>query len=88
MRPQEALTPLSGTRFALAGCMKLAFNPIRLVAEVMLIVALAQTVITSGLPLLGLAAVGPRSTLPAPVSVLLPVLVAHSNAACRLPHPG
>ena len=56
--------------------MKPAFNPIRMLAEVMLIVALAQAAITFGLPLLGLAATGPRSTLPNAAMVLLLVLVA------------
>ena len=39
------------------------FNPIRLLAEVVVIVALAQVAVTLGLPLLGLGDAGLRSTL-------------------------
>ncbi len=43
--------------------MKPHFNPVRLFAEVIVIVALAQAAVTLGLPLLGLGDAGLRSTL-------------------------
>ena len=60
---RAAPLPLRGIGFTSARDMKPHFNPIRLSAELIVIVALAQAALTLGLPLLGLGGAGSRSAL-------------------------